>query len=264
MADGFTTNYNLTKPEVGLSNDTWGQKLNDNMDTLDTVIKALEPRSPTGAISIWPTLTAPAGFLLCQGQAISRTTYAALFAVLGTTWGAGNGSTTFNLPDLRGVFIRGLDAGRGLDPLRNLENTVQAEDFKSHTHVGNTASAGAHTHTYAGTVVADGVHTHSVSGAAASAGAHTHILQGNGGQAQAGSVGNLVSVGGATNLSAIESAGAHTHSVSGTAAAAGSHTHEYSGTTVSAGAHTHTVTVDATGGTETRPVNVAMNYIIKT
>jgi microcystin-dependent protein len=49
----------------------------------------------------WPTDTPPSGFLLCNGDAVSRTTYANLFGVIGTTFGAGNGSTTFNLPDLR-------------------------------------------------------------------------------------------------------------------------------------------------------------------
>ena len=67
--------------------------------------------------------------LLCNGAEYSRTKYAALFEDIGTTWGEGNGSTTFNVPDLRGVVIRGLDMGKGLDPGRQLatyqEDTVQ-------------------------------------------------------------------------------------------------------------------------------------------
>jgi microcystin-dependent protein len=62
----------------------------------------------------------PAGWLKANGVAISRTTYAALFGALGTLYGAGDGSTTFNLPDLRGEFIRGFDDGRGVDPARSL------------------------------------------------------------------------------------------------------------------------------------------------
>ena len=69
----------------------------------------------TGQVVAFATTVAPAGYLKCDGAAVSRTTYAALFAKLGTTWGAGNGTTTFNLPDLRGEFIRGADDGRGLD-----------------------------------------------------------------------------------------------------------------------------------------------------
>ena len=55
----------------------------------------------TGTIVPWSDTTAPSGFLECNGQAISRTTYSALFAIVGTTYGSGNGSTTFNVPDLK-------------------------------------------------------------------------------------------------------------------------------------------------------------------
>lgn len=62
---------------------------------------------PIGAILPFGGSTVPNGFLLCNGAAVSRTTYAALFAVIGTAFGAGDGSTTFNIPDLRGEFLRG-------------------------------------------------------------------------------------------------------------------------------------------------------------
>lgn len=62
----------------------------------------------------------PGNMLICNGQAMNRVQYAGLFGDIGTTYGEGDGSTTFNLPDLRGVFIRGLDMGRGLDPNRAL------------------------------------------------------------------------------------------------------------------------------------------------
>lgn len=77
---------------------------------------------------------APNGWLLCSGQAISRTTYANLYGVIGTSFGAGDGSTTFNLPDLRGEFMRGLDNGRGVDAGRTL-GSFQADSFASHSHV---------------------------------------------------------------------------------------------------------------------------------
>ena len=73
---------------------------------------------PTGAVFYFAASTAPTGFLKANGAAVSRTTYAALFAVTGTTYGVGDGSTTFNLPDLRGEFIRGWDDGRGVDASR--------------------------------------------------------------------------------------------------------------------------------------------------
>jgi len=62
------------------------------------------PSVPVGSGNIWFTSVAPTGYLLCDGSAILRATYSALFSVIGTVWGAGNGSTTFNLPDLRGKF----------------------------------------------------------------------------------------------------------------------------------------------------------------
>lgn len=64
---------------------------------------------PTGAVMAWTTDTAPTGFLLCSGQAVNRTTYSTLFAVIGETFGQGDASTTFNVPDLRGRFPLGKD-----------------------------------------------------------------------------------------------------------------------------------------------------------
>src|SRR5580693_6909169 len=66
-------------------------------------------KDATGAVVPFAGATAPAGYLLCFGQAVSRTAYPGLFAVCGTTYGAGDGSTTFNLPDLRGIVAAGKD-----------------------------------------------------------------------------------------------------------------------------------------------------------
>ena len=68
-------------------------------------------RSEVGAIKPWTKTTAPAGYLLCDGAAVSRTDYADLFAVISTTYGAGNGSTTFNVPDLQGKLPQGYESG---------------------------------------------------------------------------------------------------------------------------------------------------------
>jgi microcystin-dependent protein len=80
---------------------------------LDTTVQ--NALVPSGAIIFVALNSAPAGYLKANGAAVSRSTYAALFAAIGTTFGAGNGSTTFNLPDLRGEFPRGWDDGRGVD-----------------------------------------------------------------------------------------------------------------------------------------------------
>lgn len=89
--------------------------------------------------------TPPAGFLKANGAAVSRTTYAALFAAIGVTFGVGNGSTTFTLPDLRGYFFRGWDDGRGVDAAR-VFGSAQADENLSHTHTGTTNTTGSHTH----------------------------------------------------------------------------------------------------------------------
>lgn len=100
-----------------------------------------------GEIKIWPTGTVPANCLECDGSAVSRTTYAALFAVIGETHGEGDNSTTFNLPDYRGEFLRGWDHGASRDPdkaSRTAPNTggatgdnvgsKQTSQYAAHTH----------------------------------------------------------------------------------------------------------------------------------
>ena len=75
---------------------------------------------PSGAVMYFARTTAPNGWLKANGAAVSRTAYADLFAAIGTTYGTGDGRTTFNLPDLRGEFVRGWDDGRGIDSRRAL------------------------------------------------------------------------------------------------------------------------------------------------
>ncbi len=79
-----------------------------------------------GTTVLWCAPVVPVGYLELAGQAISRTTYSALFALFGTTYGVGDGSTTFNLPDLRGEFVRGWDHGRNIDAGRTLGSAQAA------------------------------------------------------------------------------------------------------------------------------------------
>ena len=92
---------------------------------------------PSGAVMYFAGQTAPSGWLKANGAAVSRTTYAALFAAIGTTYGAGDGRSTFNLPDLRAEFLRGWDDGRGIDSgrafgsaqrdaIRNIKGSLEA------------------------------------------------------------------------------------------------------------------------------------------
>lgn len=185
-----------------------------------------------GSVLPWPTATIPTGWLECDGSAISRTTYATLYATLGTIYGAGDASTTFNLPDYRGQFLRGHANGQSTDPDRTSRTdrgdgttgdavgTKQTDQTESHTHGPGTL---------AGTTNATGAHTHTL------------------GLPTTGSTG-------------IDTVGAKWNFTSNTLA---TNTPE----TSSSGNHDHTVTVSSgvtasTGGNETRPTNVYVKWII--
>lgn len=113
------------------------------------VTSAVANAVPAGTIITVAKNTAPTGYLKANGALLSRTTYAALFAAIGTTFGVGDGSTTFALPDLRGYFPRGWDDSRGIDVGRVFGSTQQ-DDFKSHNH-----NVGIGTGAYAGGLVAN-------------------------------------------------------------------------------------------------------------
>lgn len=91
-----------------------------------------------GEVAFFARTTPPSGWLKANGAAVSRTTYAALFAAIGTTFGAGDGSSTFNLPDLRGEFVRGLDDGRNVDGGRRL-GTNQGDAIRNITGAFDTS-----------------------------------------------------------------------------------------------------------------------------
>ena len=110
---------------------------------------------PSGAVLYFAGQTVPAGWLKANGAAVSRTLYTALFAAIGTTYGAGDGSTTFNLPDLRGEFVRGWDDGRGADAgralgsaqsdaIRNIKGSLEAL-YGSYRYTLYTKAEGAFT-----------------------------------------------------------------------------------------------------------------------
>jgi microcystin-dependent protein len=87
---------------------------------------------PPGNINASASTTVPAGWLLCDGSPVSRTTYARLFAAIGTTWGSGDGTTTFNLPDLRGMFLRGAGtSGNNKDAAGNYFTGLTVGNFSN-------------------------------------------------------------------------------------------------------------------------------------
>ena len=108
--------------------------------------------TPSGTIIYTARTTAPTGYLKANGAAVSRTTYADLFTAIGTIYGSGDGSTTFNVPDLRGEFVRGFDDSRGIDSGRTL-GSAQAGMVGPHNHTINDPG---HSHSLNYTPIRDG------------------------------------------------------------------------------------------------------------
>ncbi len=102
---------------------------------------------PAGCVAAFAGVYAPGGWLKANGAAVPRATYPDLYAVIGIHYGAGDGSTTFNLPDLRGQFVRGWDDGRGVNPGRGF-GSWEGDEFRSHSHnfVTNPASIPTSSH----------------------------------------------------------------------------------------------------------------------
>ncbi|HEU0115396.1 MAG TPA: tail fiber protein [Thermomicrobiales bacterium] len=153
---------------------------------------------PTGSIVAYAAATPPSGWLLCDGSAVERTAFAALFAAIGTNYGVGDGSTTFNLPNLKGRLPVGRDAGQSeFDVLgesggaKSVTLTAAQSGSPAHGHgVGSlaTAAAGSHSHTFGvktnasgggGASVLENVDSDATTFTTAATGSHTHGLSGS-------------------------------------------------------------------------------------
>jgi len=122
--------YNATTDNNGRTGVTW-KKISGNAPVY------WEPSPPIGSVVAYAGSVAPSGYLLCDGSAVSRSTYAKLFAIIGTTYGSGNGSTTFNVPDLRGRVAVGKNAGSfaSLGSTGGEENhTMTINEMPAHKH----------------------------------------------------------------------------------------------------------------------------------
>jgi microcystin-dependent protein len=146
VADGGTGSSTLSANAVLLGNgtsalqtvapSTSGNVLTSNGTTW-TSASPVDP-VPSGAVMHFARNTAPTGWLKANGAAVSRSTYASLFSAIGTTFGSGDGSTTFNVPDLRGEFTRGWDDGRGVDSGRSFGSSQSATEFADEVVDGHT------------------------------------------------------------------------------------------------------------------------------
>jgi len=147
--DGMSANTDIV-PANANGDATKVFKVADAVNADEAVSKGqldAKPSVNAGYVLPFATSSVPSGYLECNGSALSRTVYADLFAIIGTTYGAGDGSTTFNIPDLRGEFIRGFDNGRGIDngrvvgspqgdAIRNITGTVVSNYISSSPNNG--------------------------------------------------------------------------------------------------------------------------------
>lgn len=147
---GMSANFAITLPSLPSATSFVTMDASGTMaasPTVQSILDLINQLVPPGSVISYGGLTAPANWLLCDGTAVSRTTYAALFNIVGVNFGSGDGSTTFNVPDFRGQFLRGVDGAAGRDPdsgsrtamnpggnTGNNVGSVQGNALQSHTH----------------------------------------------------------------------------------------------------------------------------------
>ena len=225
--------------------------------------------NPVGTIITFPMETVPTGYLECNGQAVSRTTYANLFSVIGTRYGNGDGSTTFNLPDYRGQFLRGYDNGAGIDPdaatrtdsgngtTGDAVGTKQNNQMLTHSHninppATNTSNNGNHNHLVDPPNTAtstNGNHRH-----------YTNIYKARN-----------INYPNQSTYQAIYGYGRRWSVPNALSGYAGNHNHTVNipaFTSGNSGNHNHSIDIPSfnssnTGGNETRPKNITVMYCIK-
>ena len=231
IADGAVTNAKLASG-IDASKLTTGTlpiaRIADGAVTLAKLVAAVQQALvPAGAVQAFAMNSAPTGWLAADGSDVSRVTYADLFTAIGTTYGAGDGSTTFALPNLQGIFVRGSGGPHTINgkAYSGTFGEKQADDFGSHAHTGTTGNDFPdHAHTF------------------------NDYYQRTDRTLSVGAQGLEQNSGGARNIpTSIVEVGLTTPN----------------GTFGANTRHQHAFTTAPTGGTETRPANIAMLYCIK-
>lgn len=177
-----------------------------------------QPQRMPGEITSFAGAVVPSGWLLCDGTAVSRATYATLFSAIGTSYGVGNGSTTFNVPDYRGRSVVGAGAGTGLtnrvigQALGEETHVLSVTEMPSHAHGGSSGSSGGHSH---GDTGLDGSHTHVINASGTTlnpAGTSNRVP--HGANASEGANQNLYAEPGGVHQHSTQPIGPHAHAIS--------------------------------------------------
>lgn len=233
----YTSGATITASGQNTNENTIVNEINGNLDSTNIEAGGISVTNlsssvqasfvPTGTFFYWAgsQSSVPTGYLYCDGSAVSRTTYATLFNVIGESFGQGDNATTFNLPDTRGYFVRGLSDGTARDP-NAATRTAAATGGNTGDNVGSveTSSITSHTHT-ASSAVTDPGHTHA---------GRTYTTTGSNGGFPVGQTG--------TEQGASPQSGLAVSNTTGITVA---------------------TTNTSTGGSETRPLNINLAGIIK-
>jgi len=133
VVESLTVNGGIAGVGISESDFIAGTSTTEGTITAEKLRLTINNFLPAGMVMMYASNPPPSNWLECDGSAISRTDYSALFSAIGTTYGEGDGSTTFNLPDLRGEFVRGWDNGRGIDDGRSF-GSYQGHALEEHQH----------------------------------------------------------------------------------------------------------------------------------
>lgn len=171
----------IADPQTGLVTLVWRQFFVNLWNRTGGGTDLIRFLAPPGSLMVWAGATIPPRTLECDGSAVSRTTYADLYRAIGTTWGAGDGSTTFNVPDYRGKTIIGADGTYTLGSSGGTNDvTLTTAQLPTHNH-GVTDPG--HTHTFTGTAhnhtITDPGHLHTVNYESSLVGTANALIRGN-------------------------------------------------------------------------------------
>ena len=211
---------------------------------------------PVGSIIMYAGYTGPSGYFVCDGRAVSRYLYTDLFTAIGTTYGSGNGTSTFNIPYMQGYVPVGLKTSHtGFASLGQTggeeRHTLTLQEMPIHLHSGPTDLAGSHNHT--GTTQSTGIHTHAITDPG-----HSHTYLGVNSQSAASGLDNVAE----NSPRPTETTSSNVTGI--TINANGNHTHDFTTSTI--GDHIHELTTTTSGGDDAHnnlQPYIVVNYIIK-